>query len=158
MKLTATIAAIVISASLVYAEDMHVVAMVNGESWNVETESGVDVKATGSGEIMRITAGRNAVKLMHNMNVAALTQDGVDNIIARSPDGETIMNVVATQEDGEHILDIKAVTVTGEIHGVKAFGKDDNSCFVKGLDISPSDVEGRVWGVEYMAHVKALCM
>ena len=133
----------------------HVVAMVDGIAYNVETENGVDVLASGTGEILAVKAEGWPVKVLEDLSLVAVTPDSQYAIVARN--GDVAFPVIATERDGVHIFDVKAVDYSYREHGVKAFGKNDDSCLVKGLDVDPDPIEGEVHGVEFVAHVKALC-
>ena len=139
----------------------HIVAVDEGITYNVQID-GFDVIAYGNGMIKEVVADTEDVdyriKIMPDMSVAAITPDGeLHPVVAVTDDGD--LPVVGIFQHG-HTIDIKAVRSNGnvaELLGVKAFNDRDNTCHVKGIDVLEEGVDGEVFGVEYYAHVKALC-
>jgi hypothetical protein len=87
--------------------------------------------------------------------VKAIGDDGtIYAIKALTPEGAKL-DVKAVSESG-NIIAIKAIGPKGEFFGVKALSPEGRVYDVKGVKLSKDPIEGKVNGVDFAAHIKAM--
>ena len=87
--------------------------------------------------------------------VKAIGEDGtVYAIKALTPDGAKL-DVKGVKRSG-NIIHIKAVAPDGTFYGVKAISPEGRVYDVKGIKMNKEPVEGKVNGVDFAAHIKAI--
>jgi hypothetical protein len=87
--------------------------------------------------------------------VKAIAEDGtIYAIKALTPEGAKL-DVKAVSTAG-NIIAIKAIAPGGQFYGVKALSPEGRVYDVKGVKLGKDPVEGKVNGVDFAAHVKAL--
>jgi hypothetical protein len=122
-------------------------AIQEGENYHV-----IDVKAlVGNARLpVKILVGDTPLA-----PVKAIAVDGtIIDIKAIAPDGEKL-DVKGVSRAG-NILNIKALAKDGKQYGVKAISPDGHLYDIKGIKMNADKVEGKVNGVEFHAHIKAL--
>ena len=87
--------------------------------------------------------------------VKAIGEDGtIYSIKALTPEGEKL-DVKGVKRSG-NIIHIKAVGPDGGFFGIKALSPEGRVHDIKGIRLGTDPVEGKIHGVEFAAHVKAL--
>ena len=87
--------------------------------------------------------------------VKAIGEDGtIYAIKAITPEGEKL-DVKGASKNGT-IINIKAIGASGDFLGIKAISPEGRLYDVKGIKLGTEKVEGKVNGVEFAAHIKAL--
>jgi hypothetical protein len=87
--------------------------------------------------------------------VKAIGEDGtIYAIKALTPEGGKL-DVKGVKRSG-NIIHIKAIGPNGEFYGVKAISPEGRVHDVKGVRLGSERVEGKIHGVEFVAHIKAI--
>lgn len=87
--------------------------------------------------------------------VKAVGADGtIYAIKALTTEGEKL-DVKGVSQSGS-VISIKAIGPAGALYGIKALSPEGRVYDVKGLKMTKEKVEGKISGVEFSAHIKAL--
>src|SRR5688572_23947998 len=87
--------------------------------------------------------------------VKAIGEDGaIFDIKALTAEGQKL-DVKGVQRSGS-IIHIKAIGDKGAFYGVKAISPEGRVYDIKGIKMSPTKEEGKINGVAFAAHIKAL--
>jgi hypothetical protein len=87
--------------------------------------------------------------------VKAIGEDGTIYAIKALTAEGTRLDVKGVKRSG-NIIHIKAIGPNGEFYGIKALSPEGRVYDVKGIRLGNERIEGKVHGVEFVAHIKAL--